>query len=134
MGRFTAFTASTLAEAIATELAAGDEEFALRMLLRGIADLRDLLQEHDDEALSNFLSPPPPTGSQRWDTLLAVSVGRELRRAQHPRPAWTTPAALSSWWFPLDPPPVLFARILQRTPPDLACLGIWIDEKAFSIA
>ncbi len=130
----TRFTARRAAMAIGQELAAGDTDFAFRLLVTAIADLRILISSGDDESLGDFLVPPATTGSLRWDTLLAGAVGRELRRAGIERPGWTKPRALDRFWFVNDPPSILLARIMQRTAPDLACLGIWVDAKSFETA
>lgn len=127
-------TARSAAEAIGGELKAGDLDFALRRLITAITDLRAIVASGDRRALDDFVAPAGTTGSERWDTLLAASIGRELRRAGLARPGWTMPSALRQWWFVGDPPPLLFARTIQRTPPDLACLGIWLDAKAFDTA
>ncbi len=119
-------TAADVAEAIREELARGDTDFALRMLLRGIADLRALLDPGD---LAAFLAEPPSTGDHRWDTLLAAAVSRELRLRDLAAPRWTTVPALATWWFPAADP-VLDARTMQRTPIDLSIKGIWLDANA----
>lgn len=129
----TGFTARSAAEAIRHELAAGDESFALRLLVDAVSDLRRLIDRGDSEQVRRFLAAPPSTGSKRFDTLLAAQVGRELRLAGIRRPKWTVPPPLEQWWF-VDTTPITAVRTMQRTSPDLACVGIWIDDNAFNVA
>ncbi|HEY8543498.1 MAG TPA: helix-turn-helix domain-containing protein [Acidimicrobiales bacterium] len=126
-------TAADVAEAIGEELARGDDDFAFRMLARGVADFRSRRRPAD---VARFLAPPAPagTGDERWDTLLAATVRRECRRRGVPAPAWTDVPPLRSWWFPLLASPRLVARTLQRTPVDLSVLGIWLDANALETA
>lgn len=127
------FTARSAADAVRRELQAGDHEFALRLVVGTVRDWHAILASGDQAELDRFLTPPRSTGSTRWDTLLAAVVGRECRLAGVPRPPWTRPPPLASWWF-VDPLPMLAARTMQRTAPDLACVGIWIDHGSFSTA
>jgi len=126
-------TAADVAQAIAEELRRGDEDFAFRMLARGVADLRGLRRPAD---LARFLAEPPPagTGDPRWDALLAAAVRRECRRRGLPAPAWTDVPPLRPWWFPLLPSPRLAARTMQRTPVDFSVQGIWLDANALETA
>lgn len=128
------FSVRTVAKSIRDNLEVDDFDFALRMLIIAVNDCRQIIASGDLDVLEEFLKAPRSTGSLRWDTLLGASIGRELRRAGLGRPLWTTPKSLESFWFVNDPPAVLWARIMQRTPPDLACLGIWLDGKSFDIA
>lgn len=121
-------TVADAAEAIREELDRGDRDFALRVLARALSDLRRTPSDIDA-----FLAEPPSTGDNRWDTLLAASVGRECRRAGIPAPPWTDVAPLPSWWFPVFDP-ILAARTMQRTPVDLAARGIWLEGRALEIA
>jgi hypothetical protein len=119
-------TATDAAGAIGDELRRGDTDFALRLLARTVGDFRRLTDTSD---IADFLAPPASTGDGRWDTLLAVAIGRECRRRGLEAPAWTKRPPLDSWWFPV-PDPVLMARTFQRTPVDLAVHGIWLDGSA----
>ena len=127
------FTARTASVAIRDELQRGDYDFALRMVITAVADFREVIAKHDAESLEEFLIPPESTGSTKWDTLLAAAIGRECRLAGISRPEWTFPAPLATWWF-VDPTPMLMARNMRRTPPDLSCVGIWLDGNSFSTA
>jgi hypothetical protein len=127
------FTAKTAAVAIRRELDAGDDEFAFRMLVKSVTEFRQAIASGDSGAIERFLAAPESTGSDRWDTLLAACIGRECRLADIVRPGWTMPEPLDSFWF-VDPLPMAAARAMQRTAPDLACVGIWLDHAAFEPA
>jgi hypothetical protein len=129
--RRTWLTAADAALAVRDELHRGDEDFAFRTIARFVADLRALERPND---LARCLATPTTTGSRRWDTLLAAAAGRECRRRNLDRPAWTNPLPLTSWWFPLLPDPVLTARTMQRTPIDFSVHGIWLDANALETA
>lgn len=122
-------TARDTAEAIRAELRRGDTDFALRILARALADLHALDTPADRTA---FLAGPPSTGDHRWDALLAAAVARACRHLDLPAPAWTRTPALAVWWFPVFDP-VLAARTMQRTPPDFAARGIWLDATALEV-
>lgn len=126
-------TARTASEAIAAELRGGDSDFALRMVIRAVTDFRKIIAKEDADSIREFLQPPQSTGSIAWDTLLAASIGRECRLAGISRPKWTFPEPLATWWF-VDPTPMLMARNMRRTPPDLECVGVWLDKSAFQVA
>lgn len=129
---FEPFIARTAAESIRRELEAGDEDFAFRMLVTAIADLRKVIASGDEDGIESFLDIPDTTGDERWDALLAAQIGRELRRAGFDLPTWTTPHPLARFWFVNLATPMLAARTMQRTSPDLACLGIWLDDHSFN--
>ena len=124
-------TADDVARAVAEELGRGDEDFAFRMLARGVADFRGLRGSAD---VARFLAEPSPTGDPRWDALLAATVRRECRRRGLAAPSWTDVAPLRPWWFPLLPSPRLAARTMQRTPVDFSVQGIWLDANALETA
>jgi y4mF family transcriptional regulator len=123
-------TVAETATAIREELIRGDEDFALRLVARCVADLRSL---SDSAEIESFLAQPPSSGDQRWDTLLAASIGRQCRRQGITAPRWTHAPALPSWWFPV-PDRLLVARTMQRTPIDLSARGIWLDAAALESA
>lgn len=119
-------TAGEAANAIREELGRNDDDFALRLVARALADFRSLTEP---AARAEFLAEPPSTGDRRWDTLLAATVGRECRLADLAAPPWTQPVPLRTWWFPV-PDRLLVARTMQRTPVDLSIRGIWLDGRA----
>lgn len=123
------FTAADLADAVREEIQRDDTNFALRLLGRALSELREL-SAPDDIAL--FLAEPASTGDDRWDTLIAASIGRECRKLGIPGPRWTNPPPLPSWWFPVFHP-LLTARTFQRTTVDLASRGIWLDDNALTV-
>src|SRR5690606_33417154 len=124
-------TARDAAGAIRRELAAGDEDFALRMLIQAIDDFRHLDGPSD---ITEFLRRPEPTGDHRWDTLVAGAVARACRLRGLPAPKWTRRRPLATWWFPGNGGGILAARTMQRTPVDLERLGIYLDAAAFHTA
>lgn len=124
-------TTRRAAEAIKALLQAGDEDFALRVLIGAINDLRDL---RDPAEINEFLRRPRPTGDRRWDTLIAAAVAQACRRRGVPVPKWTRRTPLESWWFPADGGGLLAARTMARTSIDFSRLGIWLDSSAFQTA
>ena len=119
-------TATDVADGIRAEFERGDEEFALRILARGVADFRARTTEVE---LSLWLIDPPSTGDVGWDTLLGATAARECRNAGIDAPDWTRVAPLDAWWFPADER-LLRARTMQRTPVDFHIRGIWLDANA----
>jgi hypothetical protein len=128
------FTARRLVETIRREMNAGEEDFALRMVVTAATDLRRAAASGDRQTIAGFLTEPPSTGSDRWDRLLAGTVAATLRRAGIPAPAWTRPQPPAEAWYVGDPTPLIHARIRARTPPELAQLGVFLDGKAFETA
>ena len=124
-------TARGAAEAIKSELAQGDEDFALRTLIGAVNDFGGL---RDPGEIGDFLRRPRPTGDRRWDTLIAASVARACRPRGVAPPKWTRRAPLTSWWFPADGGGLLAAHTMARTPIDFSRLGIWLDASAFQTA
>ena len=124
-------TARGAAEAIKSELAQGDEDFALRTLIGAVNDFGGL---RDPGEIGDFLRRPRPTGDRRWDTLIAASVARACRPRGVTAPKWTRRAPLTSWWFPADGGGLLAAHTMARTPIDFSRLGIWLDASAFQTA
>jgi HTH-type transcriptional regulator/antitoxin HipB len=119
----------SLARAVRKEIVGGDTHFALRLIGRSIDELGHL----DEADLPTFLSPPPSTGDQRWDTLISAAFRRECRRRGIDAPAWTVATPLPTWWFPVADR-LLVARTMQRTPIDFSILGIWLDARALEVA
>jgi hypothetical protein len=124
-------TPAHAAQLIAHELRLGDEDFALRLVITAVSDFERAAARGDD--LTGFLAEPATTGDERWDALLAASIGRRCRQFGIERPRWTFPAPLASFWFPVFTP-AMAAYVVQRTAADLAAIGIWLDESAFSTA
>jgi hypothetical protein len=130
-----AFTARSAFAAVAEELARGDEEFALRTTIMATNELRDAIVRGDVEVVAAYLADgPATTGSQRWDTLLAGQISRHLRLAGIERPPWLHPEPLCQFWFVNLASPLLVARTIQRTSPDLWALGVFLDDSSFETA
>jgi len=121
-------SARTAAERIRRELQAGDRDFAMRILTSAIADFRDTTPENR----TDFLIPPPSTGSLNWDTLIAAVIGRECDRAGIPRPAWANPEPLDQDWIVTalpHPSEAWLQRIKDRTPEEFSRLRLWVDPR-----
>jgi hypothetical protein len=117
-------TVPDVAAALAGET---DEVFALRLLARALSDARSLSEPAD---VVRFLQKPTTTGDRRWDVLLAAAVARECRNRKIDAPAWTDVQGLEPWWFPALVDETLVSLTIQRTPPELASRGVWLDERA----
>lgn len=124
-------TAPEIAEAISGEIERDDEIFALRILANALSDSRSLTEPAD---VIRFLQKPSSTGDQRWDVLLASAVERECRLWGLDAPKWTNVHGLEPWWFPGLIDESLIPLTIQRTPPELASKGIWLDERALEAA
>ena len=111
-------------------LASGDSDDALRFLLDGFNRFAELREAEDVEA---FLAEPDTVGDLRWDTLLAASAAYVCRRAGVAPPRWSRRESLPQWWWPGH----VYARralVVQRTPIDFRRVGIWFDERNFTLA
>ncbi len=120
-------TVPDIARAIADELEQGDEVSALRVLANALSAARTLTEPAD---IVRFLQEPSSTGDRRWDVLLAAAVARECRLLGVTAPGWTEVAGLEPWWFPALIDDTLIPLTFQRTPPELASRGVWLDERA----
>lgn len=118
-------TAAESARLIADELRAGDEDFALRLVRTMLDTFRGLSRQDRDV----FLSERPRIGDRRWDTLVRASLGWACREQDHPAPSWTRVEALDRLWF-IRPERALAGRLIQRTPSELAIVGIFIDAES----
>ncbi len=120
-------TVPDIARAVADELERDDEVFALRVLANGVSASRSLTTPAD---VVRFLQEPSSTGDRRWDVLLAAAVARECRLRGVRAPDWTDLMGLEPWWFPVLVDESLIPLTVQRTPPELASRGVWLDERA----
>lgn len=75
---------------IARELSSGDSEFALRIAMDSLKQLKMMKPEH--------LKKPSPTGSERFDALLAAGARIALDGNSAQKPRWG--AKLQEPWFP----------------------------------
>ena len=120
-------TAAESAGLIASELRSGDEAFALRL----VRSMLDTFRSLDEGARVLFLAERPSTGERRWDTLIRAALGWACREVAHPTPSWTQVRALERLWF-IRPERALAGRLIQRTPTELAIVGIFIDAESLT--
>lgn len=120
-----------IADAISGEIERGDEIFALRILANALSVSRSLTEPAD---VIRFLQKPRSTGDRKWDVLLACAVERECRLRGLDPPGWTNVQGLEPWWFPALIDESLIPLTIQRTPPELASKGVWLDETALEAA
>lgn len=113
-------TCASSAATARTERKAGDEDFALRMLLQGVDDLHALEQESD---IALHLARPGGTGDSRWDTLLAGLVARATRIAGIEAPSWCRVAPLPTHWW-VSGETLTRHRTRLRGSADLAALNV----------
>jgi hypothetical protein len=123
-------TVAEFAAAIAGEVDGGDEVFALRVLAKALSDVRSLSEPAD---VIRFLQKPTSTGDRRWDVLVASAVARECRLRRLDAPQWTDAEGVEPWWFPALIDETLLPLTIQRTPPELARKGVWLDERALEV-
>lgn len=111
--------------AVADELQADDADFAFRL----VRTLVERLNQADDDALRALAASPPRTGSVRWDALIAGAVAWIFGHRGLAAPTWTEIEPLDHFWM-VRPEPALATRLLQRTPSELAVLGVLIDAES----
>jgi hypothetical protein len=120
------------ARAVANELEAGLEVWALRMLMQGRDHLRSMFK-HDPAAAQSWELRPGTTGSDVWDRLLAAVTAHEFAAQGLEPPPWTQEAEPGPEWL-LDNPFLGPAQVRDQTPPWLARLGIFISERDLATA
>lgn len=120
------------ARAVAGELEAGLEVWALRMLMQGRDHLRSMFW-HDPMAAQSWELRPGATGSGVWDRLLAAVTAHEFAAYGLEPPPWTQEAEPGPEWL-LDNPFLGPAKVRDQTPPWLARLGIFISERDLATA
>lgn len=112
---------TSIAAAVAQELATGDSEFALRLAMK---ELRRLQQQGFDE-----LAEPPTTGSAQFDALIAAGA-RVISRGKPNQPTWGM--RLEGPWFPAEDFVVLTgayrALTVKRTPTEFAAFNIFLKD------
>ena len=120
-------TASSAAEDIRHFLSNEQHDAALRVVWQLAADLQSA-----DSALRVALcvTPPAPTGDERFDALLAGVVDHLLAAARLPRPTWIDEDSrtLASPWD-VEPVPSLRSAARQRTSRQLQRHGIYLDPR-----
>lgn len=101
--------------------------------------LRIVIQASDDFAYAQlkedrtfFLSEPSPTGSRKWDALLAGLAVHLCREANMDRtPMWATNPSLnldSIWWFDSSAPS-LHAYALREAIPSMRARGVMFSRR-----
>lgn len=124
-------TASEIAEDLRRELAAGDEDMALRLLMDGINQLPAAAKAGQ---LAGALAEPESIGDPRWDTLLAASVRYRLHGMGATPPKWTRKEPLPQFWWPTRINASQQYNDMAHTPAELMRVGIFMDEKDFTTA
>lgn len=124
-------TASEIADDVRANLAAGDEDHALRMLIDGVNYLPDA---HAAGQLDEALVEPESTGDPRWDALLAGAIRYRLHQSGLAAPLWTRKEPLNRFWWPYGPGPARAAYDMANAPAELKRLGIFLARKDFAAA
>ncbi len=124
-------TVAETAEAVGRELARGDVDMALRLLLDGVNQLPDAAAAG---ALDEALAEPATTGIARWDTLLAASVRYRLHALGLSAPAWTRKEPLDTFWWPAAHSAAKEYNDMAHSPAELVRVGIFMDERGYTTA
>ncbi len=124
-------TASEIADDVRANLAAGDEDHALRMLIDGVNYLPDA---HAAGQLDEALVEPESTGDPRWDALLAGAIRYRLHQSGLAAPLWTRKEPLNRFWWPTATWDSQAYNDMAHSPAELLRIGIFLDERAFAAA
>ena len=125
-------SARTAAEAISSELRAGDSDAALRLTVQAIDHFR---QATTPSEIADFLQEPSPIEDAKWDLLLATAIRWEAKRRAINPPGWTERQPLTAEWLPgMDAPPSSeYAEFIrQQAAPDFLEQGILMRERDFT--
>jgi len=117
-------TAADAADLCRQHLNAGSEDGAYRAVIQ-LADW--LASEHGAERVALTVTPPAPTGDQRYDAFIAGVVEHRLIEESLPHPKWlpTSPTLAERWFvdiFSADDP-----AVVASTPPAILARGVVID-------
>ncbi len=121
---------SELAPAIANDLAAGEEQAAIRLLFGFADDFRGsgrpgqaALIEHE----------PAPTGDARFDAALAATAEFFAAEVELPAPEWVNQPNrfVEPWWF-IASRPAFHAYTLAHTPAVFARHGVFVAREVFT--
>ena len=132
---YSTYLASTLPSAAAqlrNDLAEDRSETdMLRVVIQASDDFQKLTQPTDR---AFFLTEPSPTGSKRWDALLAGLAVHLCRQAgMQSTPWWTTNPSLTLdhiWWFGRSAVvPDLRARALREAIPSMRARGVLFGRR-----
>lgn len=124
-------TAASTSASLRRAVRADDPAGALRLLAQSLADLRRVVDDPGGRGL--YLVAPGGTGSKEWNALLAGAVARECRLVGIDPPRWTRVQPLLHGWSPITLPG-LRDYLVERTPPELARLSVWLDEGSLGAA
>lgn len=120
-------------EGVTSALRRADPDGALRHVVQLIDDLHGASPEAVAEAVRD---ESEPTGSRRWDAMLA-GIGEYLCRHRVRVPGWTAAPSrfLHEFWFVVGDvlghvPPGLACVALVESPPELANRGVFLDRSA----
>lgn len=116
---------AAVADDIAGFLTEGNERAAYRAFL-GLHD--ELIRVEPATRVALCVTEPVPSGSDRWDALLAALVSYDLGREGLPLPRWVDDPArrTDEWW--VEDLPALREQVRRSTPSEFSTRGIWIDE------
>ena len=101
----------------------------LRVVIQASDDFQKLT-EPTDRAF--FLTEPSPTGSKRWDALLAGLAVHLCRQAgMNQAPMWTTNPSVpldEVWWLE-STTPALYAHAMQQAIPAMRARGVMLSRR-----
>ena len=101
----------------------------LRVVIQASDDFARLTEQADRDF---FLTEPSPTGSRRWDALIAGLAVHLCRVAGMDRtPMWTTdPSRVTDvmWWVDSDAPAVR-AQLMQQAIPSMRARGVILSRR-----
>jgi len=130
---YATYLASTIPSAAAqlrTDLAEDRSDTdMLRVVIQASDDFQKLTQPTDR---AFFLTEPSPTGSKRWDALLAGLAVHLCRQAgMNQAPMWTTNPSVpldEVWWLE-STTPALHAHAMQQAIPAMRARGVMLSRR-----
>lgn len=127
---YSASTLPSVAAAIRADLSQDrSESDMLRVIIQASDDFARVTKPEDREF---FLTEPSPTGSRRWDALIAGLAVHLCRIAHMQRtPMWTTdPSRVldDMWWVDSDAPAAR-AQLLQQAIPSMRARGVIMSRR-----
>ena len=130
---YAAYSASTIpsvAAAMRNDLSEQRSESDMLRLVIQASDDFERLTDHADRAF--FLTEPSPTGTRKWDALIAGLAVHLCRVAALDRvPMWTTnPTSVADvmWWFDSDAPTAR-AQLMQQAIPSMRARGVIMSRR-----
>lgn len=114
----------TIATAIRDAVQRDSDDTAYRLVIQ-LAD--DLARLHGAERVAAAVAPPPPSGDERYDALIAGVVETRLDEEHLPHPRWLSAVpSLDAPWY-VDAQSAGRRRVDAATPPALRRRGVLID-------